>query len=78
VSAEKDGIVDCVEGAAVRLLKDGKAVGMARTDTYGDFKFDRLKENSGAYVVEIAAGGRPTRTLEATLGASVYLGEIRV
>jgi Fe-S-cluster-containing dehydrogenase component len=78
VSAEKDGVVDCVEGAAVRLLKDGKAVGMARTDTFGDFKFDRLKENSGAYVVEIAAGGRPARTLEATLGASVYLGEIRV
>ena len=78
VSAEHEGIVDCVEGATVRLLKDGALIAEASTDNYGDFKFDRLAENSGSYVVEISSAGHGTRTVEATLGTSIYLGEIRV
>jgi hypothetical protein len=78
VSAEKDGVVDCVEGAAVRLTKDGALVAEAETDNYGDFKFDRLKENSGRYVVEIRAAGHGARIVDVTLGTSIYLGEIRV
>ena len=77
VSAAANGIIDCVEGAQVRLLKDGRVVGETTTDNYGDFKFDRLDENSGKYVIEISASGR-TRTVEAQLGASVNLGEIRL
>jgi Fe-S-cluster-containing dehydrogenase component len=77
VAAEKDGVVDCVEGASVQLLKDGLSVAVTTTDNYGDFKFDRLDENSGRYSVQIFAGGR-SRTLEATLGTSVSLGEIRL
>ncbi len=77
VSAEAGGLVDCVEGARVRLLKDGKAVAEQTTDNYGDFKFDRLDENSGRYAVEISAMGRK-KTVETTLGASVSLGEIRL
>jgi len=77
VSAEANGVVDCVEGAAVRLIKDGRVIAECRTDNYGDFKFDRLDENSGRYSVEVSAGGR-TKTLEAVLGASINLGEIRL
>ena len=47
-------------------------------DNYGDFRFDRLAENSGAYAVEIAASGRPAKTVAATLGQSINLGEIRL
>ena len=49
LSAAKDGVVDCVEGAAIRLLKDGAAVAETKSDNYGDFKFDRLDEGSGRY-----------------------------
>jgi Fe-S-cluster-containing dehydrogenase component len=77
VSAEAGGVVDCVEGASVRLLKDGATVATAATDNYGDFKFDKLDENSGRYIVEIASGGR-AKTIEANLGASVNLGEVRL
>ena len=42
ISTEIDGVVDCVEGARVRLLKDEPWVNDARSDAYGDFKFDRL------------------------------------
>ncbi len=48
------------------------------TDNYGDFKFDRLDENSGDYVVEIWAVGRAKKTVNAKLGASISLGEIRL
>ena len=78
LSAETNGVVDCVEGAGVRLIKDGGAVAETASDNYGDFKFDRLDENSGAYVVEITAKGRKTKTVEARLGASINLGEIRL
>lgn len=78
VSAEAGGIVDCVEGAKVRLLKDGGAIAEKETDNFGDFKFDRLAEGSGRYQVEIAAAGRPAKTVEAELGESLNLGEIRV
>ncbi|MPY68700.1 MAG: oxidoreductase [Alphaproteobacteria bacterium] len=78
VSAEAGGLVDCVEGAKVTLTKDSAKQAEAVTDIYGDFKFDRLPEDSGAYTVEIEAQGHPKKTVEATLGESVYLGEIRL
>ena len=78
VSAQtNDGTVDCVEGAVVRLLKDGDVVAEATTDNYGDFKFDRLNENSGQYMVEISAE-RAKKTLTVQLGISINLGEIRL
>ena len=77
VSAEAGGVVDCVEGASVRLIRDGRVVSETTTDNYGDFKFDKLDEGSGAYVVEVSASGRSKR-VEATLGESINLGEIRL
>ncbi|MFZ0622392.1 MAG: 4Fe-4S dicluster domain-containing protein, partial [Pseudolabrys sp.] len=68
-----DGTIDCFEGAFVRLLKDGDVVAEATTDNYGDFKFDRLTENSGDYIVEISTG-RSKKTLTAQLGVSINLG----
>jgi Fe-S-cluster-containing dehydrogenase component len=78
LAAEANGTVDCVEGARVRLTKDGRTVAESTSDNYGDFKFDKLDEGSGKYVVEITAKGRSTKSVEAQLGASVNLGEIRL
>jgi Fe-S-cluster-containing dehydrogenase component len=78
LSVEMNGVVDCVEGASVRLLKDGRTVAETTSNNYGDFKFDKLDENSGRYVVEISAADRAKKSVEANLGASVNLGEIRV
>ena len=77
VATEANGVVDCVEGATVRLIKDGQTVARATTDNYGDFKFDKLDENSGRYTIEVMGLGR-TKMLDASLGASVFLGEIRL
>ena len=78
LAAESAGVVDCVAGARVRLVKDGVAVAETVSDNFGDFKFDRLAEGSGRYQVEIAAAGRPVKTVAAELGDSLNLGEIRV
>jgi Fe-S-cluster-containing dehydrogenase component len=78
VGTEVDGVVDCVEGARLRLMKGGTLVAETITDNYGDFKFDTLDEGSGRYLIEISAPGRAKRTIEAHLGASINLGEIRV
>jgi Fe-S-cluster-containing dehydrogenase component len=78
VSTEANNIVDCVEGAVIRLIKAGAAVAETRSDNYGDFKFDKLDENSGAYTVEIEAKGGAKKSIQARLGVSVNLGEIRL
>jgi Fe-S-cluster-containing dehydrogenase component len=77
VAAEHRSVIDCVEGATVRLVKDGAVIAEVTTDNYGDFKFDRLHENSGDYQVEILTG-QTRRFLAVNLGLSVNLGEIRI
>ena len=77
LSEEKNGAVDCIEGASVQLVKDGVSIAVTTTDNYGDFKFDKLDENSGHYTVQIFASGR-SKSIEATLGASINLGDIRL
>jgi Fe-S-cluster-containing dehydrogenase component len=72
-----DGLVECVAGATVRLTKDGKEIAKETTDNYGDFKFDRLPEESGAYVVEIDTNGT-IKKINVDVTTSVSLGEIRV
>jgi Fe-S-cluster-containing dehydrogenase component len=77
ISAEANGVIDCVEGASVKLLRGGAVVAETTSDNYGDFKLDKLDEGSGKYVVEISAGGK-RRSVETQLGVSVNLGEIRL
>jgi Fe-S-cluster-containing dehydrogenase component len=77
ISMESKGVVDCVEGARVRLLKDGGCIAETTSDNYGDFKFDRLDEDSGPYRIEIWVDGRQ-KIIDTTLATSINLGEIRV
>jgi len=45
---------------------------------YGDFKFDRLAENSGDYTIEITADGRTIEVVNVALGQSKSLADIRL
>jgi Fe-S-cluster-containing dehydrogenase component len=78
LSAKSGGAVDCVVGAQVRLLRNDMVIAETASDNYGDFKFDKLEEGSGRYIVEIRSIERPKKTVEALLGASLNLGEIQL
>ncbi len=75
VSAKVNGLVDVVVEAKVSLVKDGQILANTLTDAFGDFRFDRLPANSGAYRIEVQHPlGRASQ--ECKLGESVYLGEL--
>lgn len=70
------GVTECVEGARVVLEKDGKTLVEVQSDPYGDFRFSRLDENSGAYRIRIANERFNAKTVEIDLRESAYLGTI--
>ncbi len=69
-----DGVEECAADAEVILKKDGSEVGRATTDTFGEFRIDKLEPASGTYEISIAGdGGRAAQSFE--LGDdSLYLG----
>ncbi len=71
-----DGVVECIEGAKVALVKDERKIAETVSDTYGDFKLDGLEENSGGYRIEISDQRLGSRSVEFELGQSTYLGTI--
>ena len=68
---------ECAEGAKV-LLKDGagKTIDSTETNNYGDFKIDKLKEDSGKYSLEVEYPGYPKYELSVALDDSVDVGAI--
>ncbi|HEY7460169.1 MAG TPA: 4Fe-4S dicluster domain-containing protein [Xanthobacteraceae bacterium] len=78
VSKRSDGVVDCVEGAEVRLIKEGACLATVASDNYGDFKFDALDEGSGRYVVEVSFDGSASKAVDVELGTSANIGEILI
>ena len=68
------GIEECAAGATVVLRQAGREVGRATTDTFGEFKIDRLPPGSGRYDLEVSgAAGRASASFELG-GTSPYLG----
>jgi len=73
-----NGVEECAEGAAVVLKKDGRDLASAVTDTFGEFKFDKLEPNSGGYEL-VVTGHAGTARLPFSLAAdSRYLGVLQL
>lgn len=77
VAVERDGVSDCAQDTAVSLIKDSEKR-QTTTDTFGDFRFDGLPENSGTYRVEITYEDRTMKTLAVEVDKSVSLGTVWV
>lgn len=78
VSVERDGVAECLAGARVTLRGGGDVMGEGETDGFGDFKIDRLRADSQASMLEVAADGYETMTVDVVLSGSVNLGEIQL
>ena len=74
VVKQANSVEECAAGVEVLLKQAGREVGRATTDTFGEFKIDRLEPNSRGYQLEAAASsGRCS--IEFDLGEdSRYLG----
>lgn len=76
VAATVKGVDECLEKAIVTLNLDGHKLAETWSDAYGDFKFDDIAPGSGAYVIEISHPDHPSKSVQADLGESLYLGVI--
>jgi hypothetical protein len=68
------GVEECAPGVLVVLRQSGREVGRTTTDTFGEFKIDRLPPGSGHYELE-ASGTSGRATTGFDLGTeSPYVG----
>ncbi len=75
VCAEVEQRLDCVEGALVELWRAGNLVAQSKSDAFGDFRFDALEVDSGAYEVAVRHPRYGMIRASAQLGSdSVYFG----
>ena len=71
-------VVDCAKGVRVKLYRGGELLQECMTDAFGDFRFDDLEQNSGAYKVELLSEERGVQEIEVELAASINLGTIMI
>lgn len=77
VAYERNGLMECAAEARVHLTKDGNPVAAVKADTFGDFKIDGIKENSGTFQMEITFGSIRKKRMDVVVGdGSVSLGTI--
>jgi len=69
-----DGIEECAAGAAVILRQHGREIARTTTDTFGEFKLDKLPPGSGEYELEVSAAGGVARSRFELGSESPYLG----
>lgn len=73
-----DGVEECAENVDVTLSQDGKQIGRAKTDTFGEFKIDKLAKGSGSYTVEVSGRGGSAKVDTTLEDSSVYLGVLEL
>jgi len=79
VTALVGGRMECVGDAEVSLWRTDAKVGSTVTDAFGDFKFDALPPDSGAYLVRISHPAHGLTTGAAHLGSdSVVLDDLQL
>jgi hypothetical protein len=68
------GVEECAAGVEIVLEKDGREVGRATTDTFGEFVIDKLEPKSGGYQLKAAGASGRYATQFDLADESRYLG----
>jgi Fe-S-cluster-containing dehydrogenase component len=77
VVAVIDGVKECVDGASVELRNGKNALGTQESDAFGDFKFDAIDPDSGAYTLSIKHPKYGSAKIDINVaGESIYAGDI--
>ncbi len=69
-----EGQEECLADVKATLAKDGRTVGEAVSDAFGEFKIDKLEPGSGRYMLTLEAAGGKRASHDVVLGESQYLG----
>lgn len=74
-----DGVEECAEGVEVTLTQQGKEIGRATTDVFGEFKIDKLEPGSGTYTLGLTSKTSGVITQDCEVGdESLYLGVLKL
>ncbi|MEE2999823.1 MAG: 4Fe-4S dicluster domain-containing protein [Pseudomonadota bacterium] len=76
VAVRNGGVEDCIKDANVQLIQGSDTISETSTDVFGDFKFDKLDENSGKYRITISADGYSSTSIDVELKESTTLDDI--
>lgn len=77
VVLDVEGVEECAENVEVLLKHNGVELARETTDTFGEFKLDKLEKNSGQYELEVNPGSSASVSMQFGLGdESLYLGTI--
>lgn len=77
-AVKKGEIVDCAKGAKASLYRGQAKIAEAVADAFGDFRFDKLPEDSGVYGVDLELDGRRSQRVDVELGKSKNIGTLFV
>ena len=77
VVVDADGVEECAPNAEVLLEQDGRELARTTSDTFGDFRFDKLAKNSGRYRVQVNSDSSGSASATFDLGEEcLYIGAI--
>jgi Fe-S-cluster-containing dehydrogenase component len=76
IAGPVNGTVECIEGARVTLVRDGRRLASTASDPYGEFRFRGLDEKTGGYRIEIEEDRFAPHSMTFDLANSTYLGTI--
>lgn len=76
VSLKANGLSDCAHKAKIVLKKNDSVVAEMRTDHYGDYKFDHLAPDSGAYRLDVTYKDFEKKSVVVELTESISLEDI--
>jgi Fe-S-cluster-containing dehydrogenase component len=74
VVEQVQGVEECAAGADVVLKQEGREVGRATTDLFGEFMIDGLEPSSGSYQLEVTGPSGSCSTEFELADESRYLG----
>jgi Fe-S-cluster-containing dehydrogenase component len=79
VTVDIKGVEECAEGATVVLKRNGGEVARTTTDTFGEFKIDKLAPKSGRHELHVSLGAAGGYVTEFNLAdESLYLGTMKL
>ncbi len=78
IATDKEEESNCVPDAEVKLYRKEELIATTTTDEFGDFKFDNLPRNIGAYQVQVIEREAILDSVLVTLEESKVLTTIRI